>query len=91
MLDREKFMIAERTITYPSWLLGSETVQEAIPIEGHPRLCEYRTWHTFEGFAAYALILTAQEELAETQRTIADGLKAYMEKSRVTRAKTSFF
>jgi hypothetical protein len=75
-------MIAERTISYPTWLLGSERVQEVVPVQGHPRLSEYRTWHTLEGLAAYALLLTAQDELAETQRTIADGLKGYMEKSR---------
>jgi hypothetical protein len=75
-------MIAERTTSYDKWLLGSERVQEVVPVQGHPRLCEYRTWHTLEGLAAYALILTAQDELDETQRTIADGLKAHMEKSR---------
>jgi hypothetical protein len=46
------------------------------------RLCEYRTWHTLEGLAAYALLLTAQPELAETQRLIANGLKIFAEKSR---------
>lgn len=75
-------MIAERSSSYPAWVLGSERVQEVVPVQGHPRLCEYRTWHTIEGIAAYALVLTAQEELAETQRTIADGLKGYMDKSR---------
>lgn len=82
VLDREKRMIAERTISYPAWLLGSERVQEVVPVQGHPRLSEYRTWHTLEGLAAYALLLTAQDELAETQRKIADGLKGFMEKSR---------
>jgi hypothetical protein len=75
-------MLAEKTTSYPTWLLGSERVQEVVGVEGHPRLCEYRTWHTLEGLAAYALLLTAQDELEETQRTIADGLKSYMEKSR---------
>jgi hypothetical protein len=88
VLDREKRMTAERTTSYPSWLLVSERVQEVIPVQGHPRLCEYRTWHTLEGLAAYALLLTAQDELSETQRQIADGLKTYMEKSRV---KTAMF
>lgn len=88
VLDKEKRLIAERTTSYPSWLLGAERVQEVVPVEGHPRLCEYRTWHTIEGIASYALLLAAQDDLSETQRTIADGLKAYMEKSR---AKTAMF
>ena len=57
-------------------------MQEVLPVEGHPRLCEYRTWHTFEGIASYALLLTAQYELDETQRTNADALKKFIEKSR---------
>ena len=88
VLDKDKRMIAERSTSYPPWLLGSERVQEVVPVDGHPRLCEYRTWHTLEGIAAYALALTARDDISETQRTIADSLKAHMEKSR---AKSAMF
>ena len=87
-LDKEKRIIAERVTSYPPWLLSAERVQEVVPVHGHPRLCEYRTWHTIEGIASYALAFTAQDDLSETQRMIADGLKAYIEKPR---AKTAMF
>jgi hypothetical protein len=82
VLDRERRVIAERSTAYPAWLLGSELVQEVVPVEGHPKLCEYRTWHTLEGIAAYALLLTAQDELAETRRRHAEGLKSYVDMTR---------
>jgi hypothetical protein len=88
VMDKEKRRIAERTISYPSWLLSSERVQEVLPVPGHPRLCEYRTWQSFEGIASYALAATARDEISEAQRTIADGLKIHTEKSR---AKTALF
>ena len=60
MLDRESKRIAEGTTTYPSWLLGSERVQEVVPVEGHPGACEYRTYQAIEGVAAYYLLLTTE-------------------------------
>jgi hypothetical protein len=80
LLDRERKVIAERSTAYPSWLLSSERVQEVVPMEGHKDLCEYRTWQTFEGVASYLLLLTAQEELAESMRGCADNLKVFMER-----------
>jgi hypothetical protein len=44
--------------TYPSWLLSSERVQEVVPIQGHPNICEYRTYHTLTGIASYYLAWT---------------------------------
>lgn len=80
VLDREKKMIAEKTIGYPSWLLSSERVQEVVPIKGHDNLCEYRTWHTLQGIASYFLILLGQEELADAMSGTANRLKVFMEK-----------
>jgi len=79
MLDREKKIIAELTTGYPPWLLGSERVQEVVPVEGQPGYCEYRTYHTIEGIGAYYLLLTAKEELREIQQRCADDLKAFIE------------
>ena len=79
MLDRERRTISEMTTRYPKWLLSSERVQEVLPIQGQPSLCEYRTYHTIEGYAAYYLILASKEGLAETQRQCASDLKDFIE------------
>jgi hypothetical protein len=60
--------------------LGSERVQEIVPVEGENGVCEYRTYHTVEGLAAYYLLLAGTEELVETQRKSADELKTFMER-----------
>ncbi len=79
LLDRESKKIAERTTGYPSWLLGSERVQEVIPVEGKPGTCQYRTYHTVEGVAAYYILLTSQEDLTDSLRCSADNRKLYVE------------
>ncbi|TVY93488.1 hypothetical protein LAWI1_G001300 [Lachnellula willkommii] len=80
LLDRQRKRFAQRTTTYPRWLLGSETVQEVVPIEGQNGVCEYRTYHTIQGLAAYYLLMAATEELAETQQKSADELKTFIER-----------
>jgi hypothetical protein len=65
---------------YPKWLLGSERVQEVVPIEGRKGWSEYRTYHTVEGVAAYYLLVTATEELDDGQRRTADELKNLLER-----------
>lgn len=82
LLDRERMRVAERSTSYPPWILGSERVQEVVPIEGYPNVCEYRTFQTIEGIAAYYLVLTAKQELAETQRLVAEDVKMFVEKQR---------
>jgi hypothetical protein len=72
-------MIAERTNKYPKWLLASERVQEVVPVEGKKNVCEYRTWHTLEGVAAYFLLLTAKDDLDESQKRSAEDLKVFVE------------
>jgi len=79
MLDRESKRISEMTTHYPHWLLGSERVQEVVPVEGEPGVCEYRTWQTLAGVAAYYLLLTARDELSESQARCAHGLKTFIE------------
>ncbi|TVY58127.1 hypothetical protein LCER1_G001920 [Lachnellula cervina] len=80
LLDRQRKRVAQRTTTYPRWLLAGETVQEVLPIEGQNGVCEYRTYHTVEGLAAYYLLMAATEELAETQQKSADDLKTFIER-----------
>lgn len=80
MLDSENRKIADMSTTYPKWLLFSERVQEVVPIEGQPGFCEYRTWQTVEGVGAYYLLLTAREDLIESQQKCATELKAFVEK-----------
>lgn len=80
VLDQKKRIIAERTAGYPRWLLSTERVQQVLSIEGHRDLCEYRTWQSFEGIASYFLIFIAREELAESLRVTANGLKSFVEK-----------
>ena len=78
-MDKQSGRLAQRTTTYPKWLLGSERVQEVVPIEGKPGWSEYRTYYTLEGVAAYYLLVTATEELNEGQRRAADELKNLLE------------
>ncbi|TVY49102.1 hypothetical protein LOCC1_G001180 [Lachnellula occidentalis] len=82
LLDRQRKRIAQRTTTYPRWLLGGETVQEVVPVEGQNGACEYRTYHTVEGLAAYYLLMAATEELAETQQKSAGELKFFIERQK---------
>ena len=79
LLDRESTRVAYLTTLYPQWLLGSERVQEVFPVEGHPGICEYRTYQTLEGIAAYYFMFTASDELTETQRRCAEDLKTFIE------------
>ncbi|CZR50648.1 uncharacterized protein PAC_00522 [Phialocephala subalpina] len=79
MLDHESRRVADMSTTYPKWLLFSERVQEVVPIEGKPGFCEYRTWQTLEGIGAYYLLLTAREDLSESQQKCATELKAFVE------------
>jgi len=62
--------------------LGGETVQEVVPVGGQKGACEYRTYHTVEGLAAYYLLMAATEELAETQQKSADELKTFIERQK---------
>jgi len=62
--------------------LGGETVQEVVPVEGSNGACEYRTYHTIEGLAAYYLLMAATEELADTQQKSAGELKAFIERQK---------
>ncbi|RFU25481.1 hypothetical protein B7463_g10853, partial [Scytalidium lignicola] len=81
LLDREKRKMADKTLTYPSWLFCSETVQEVIPVVGKEKnYCDYRLWRTFEGIASYYLLITPTRiDIAEALRESAYDLKAYME------------
>jgi len=79
MLDRKNKKTAEMTTPYPPWLLASERVQEVIPVQGQLGVCEYRTWQTLEGFAAYYILLTAAEDLQESQERCASDLQAFIE------------
>ncbi len=82
MLDRENRKIAEMSTTYPKWLLSSERVQEVLPIEGQPGFCEYRTYQTLEGIGAYYLLLTARDDLYDSQQRCATELKAFVEQGK---------
>lgn len=83
MLDSENRRVADMSTTYPKWLLFSERVQEVVSIEGQPGFCEYRTWQTLEGIGAYYLLLTAREDLAESQQKCATELKAFVEQGKL--------
>lgn len=82
LLDRESKRIAEYSTSYPHWLLGSERVQEVVPVEGHPGYSEYRTYYTVEGIAAYYLLLNAKEELIETQKRCTVDVKNFLEEGK---------
>lgn len=79
LLDRESRRTAEKSTDFPKWLLASERVQEVVPIEGQPGFCEYRTYQTFEGLAAYYLLLAHREEFEDSQQKCAIELKAFVE------------
>jgi len=78
-LDSETKTIAECATQYPRWLLKSERVLQVLPVEGHKGICEFRSWATYEGIAAYFLLLTAKEELDVSQRQFADELRTFVE------------
>ena len=82
VLDREKRQIAEHSLDYPRWLLETERVQEVVAVEGRKNVCEYRTWLTHQGLAAYFLILIAKDELRDSQRRCADDLKIFIDSKR---------
>ncbi|EKD15522.1 uncharacterized protein L3040_009149 [Drepanopeziza brunnea f. sp. 'multigermtubi'] len=83
-LDRERRIISEITTLYPKWLLVSERVQEVLPIQGESEFCEYRTYFTYQGFAAYYLLLATREEMYEIQKQCASDLRyLFEEKIRV--------
>jgi hypothetical protein len=80
LLDRQSKRLAVLTTSFIPWLLASERVQEVVPIEGHFGYCEYRSWWTLEGVAAYYLLLAAQEDFCESQKRSAADLKDFLER-----------
>jgi hypothetical protein len=82
LLDRESKRLAVLTTSYSPWLLASERVQEVVPVEGYPGYCEYRSWWTLEGVAAYYLLLNVEDEFKETQKRSAADLKDFLERTR---------
>lgn len=79
LLDPARKKMAAKTIGYPDWLLGSERVQHVVSIKGRSNICEYRTWITLEGLAAYYPLLTAKDELQDVARDAAMELKIFIE------------
>ncbi|APA07037.1 predicted protein [Sclerotinia sclerotiorum 1980 UF-70] len=79
LLDPVHKKMAAKTTQYPDWLLGTERVQEVVPIKGKKNICEYRNWITLQGFAAYYPLLTAKEELEDVARDAATELKTFVE------------
>ncbi len=80
LLDPERRKLAYSSVHYPPWLLGSERVIEILPVEGHSHLCDYRSYQTLEGIAAYYLMLTAHAELAETEKRLGEDLRVFIER-----------
>ncbi|KAG9240600.1 hypothetical protein BJ878DRAFT_578920 [Calycina marina] len=78
LLDREKNKMAFRTTMYPAWLLGSELVQEVIPLKDNSHFCEYRTWYTLEGVGASFLLSMAGAEFREAFKRSAANLPSHM-------------
>ncbi|KAB8302820.1 hypothetical protein EYC80_006164 [Monilinia laxa] len=79
LLDPAHKKMAAKTIGYPDWLLGSERVQQVVSIKGRSNICEYRTWITLEGLAAYYPLLTAKDELQDVAKDAAMELKIFIE------------
>ncbi|KAF7867392.1 hypothetical protein EAF04_005475 [Stromatinia cepivora] len=79
LLDPAHKKMAAKSTQYPDWLLGTERVQEVVPIKGKTNVCEYRTWITLQGLAAYYPLLTAKEELEDVARDAATELKMFVE------------
>lgn len=82
LLDRENKKIVVKSTGYPDWLLTSERVQEVIPVAGRSGICEYKTWQTLKGVAAYYPLLTAGEELDDLVRDAASELKEFVERKK---------
>jgi len=55
-------------------------VQEVVPVQGLNGVCEYRTYHTIEGLAAYYLLMAGTEELVDTQQRSVDELKTFIKR-----------
>jgi hypothetical protein len=87
LLDRKSRKIAAKSTGYPDWLLSSERVQEVIPVLGRSGICEYRTWQTLQGVAAYYPLLTASEELDDLVRDAARELKEFVESRKIKNMK----
>ncbi|KAF7913771.1 uncharacterized protein EAF01_000177 [Botrytis porri] len=79
MLDPVHKKMVAKTTQYPNWLLGSERVQEVVPVKGRTNVCEYRTWSTVQGIAAYYPLLTAKEEMEDVVKDAATELKMFIE------------
>ena len=79
MLDPVQRKMSAKTTQYPGWLLGTERVQEVVAVKGKTTVCEYRTWLTLEGIAAYYPLLTAKEEMVDIVRDAALELKMFIE------------
>ncbi|KAF7915752.1 hypothetical protein BELL_0074g00070 [Botrytis elliptica] len=79
MLDPVHRKMVAKTTQYPNWLLGSERVQEVVAVKGKANVCEYRTWATVQGIAAYYPLLTAKEEMEDVVRDAATELKLFIE------------
>lgn len=77
VLDRENFKISEVTTNYHSWLLRAERVQEVSPVPNQPGVCDYRTYMTAQGIAAYYILLTTREEIVEGSREYAESLRMH--------------
>ncbi|KAF7958508.1 hypothetical protein EAE96_002051 [Botrytis aclada] len=79
VLDPAHRKMVAKTTQYPGWLLGSERVQEVVAVKGKTNVCEYRTWMTLQGIAAYYPLLTAKEEMGDIVRDAATELKMFVE------------
>ncbi|TGO28974.1 hypothetical protein BPAE_0020g00190 [Botrytis paeoniae] len=79
VLDPAHRKMVAKTTQYPNWLLGSERVQEVVAVKGKTNVCEYRTWLTLQGIAAYYPLLTAKEEMEDVVRDAATELKMFIE------------
>jgi hypothetical protein len=77
--DRKEKMIVERSDDYMSFLLEIENVHQVLPMEGHQGICEYRSWTTYRGIAAYFLLYLAKEDFEVTQRGFAADVKRFVE------------
>ncbi|PQE20776.1 hypothetical protein CJF30_00002080 [Rutstroemia sp. NJR-2017a BBW] len=87
LLDRKNRKIAAKSTSYPDWLLSTERVQEVLPVVGRSGICEYRTWQTLQGVAAYYPLLTASEDLDDLVRDAARELKEFVDRRKVKNVK----
>lgn len=79
LLDRERKLVAWRSLTAPLFLVHAEKVHEVVPIHGEKNVCDLRVWETVGGMLGLPMRYFLQGSFTEGCKRTTDDLKDYIE------------